>query len=38
MQQCSYAKEIDVFTAENDVIHPSEIKKSAAADRREVKK
>ena len=34
----SNAKEIDVFVEENDVIHPLEIKKSAAPDRREVKK
>ena len=34
----SNAKEIDVFVEENNVIHPLEIKKSAAPDRREVKK
>lgn len=34
----SNAKEIDVFVEENGVIHPIEIKKSAAPDRREVKK
>ena len=34
----STAKEIDVFVEENNVIHPLEIKKSAAPDRREVKK
>ena len=34
----SNAKEIDVFVEENDVIHPLEIKKSAAPDRREIKK
>ena len=34
----SNAKEIDVFVEENDLIHPLEIKKSAAPDRREVKK
>lgn len=34
----SNAKEIDVFVEENNVIHPLEIKKSAAHDRREVKK
>ena len=32
------AKGIDVFVEENNVIHPLEIKKSAAPDRREVKK
>ena len=32
------AKEIDVFVEEGGVIHPLEIKKSAAPDRREVKK
>ena len=32
------AKEIDVFVEENAVIHPLEIKKSAAPDKREVKK
>ena len=31
-------KEIDVFVGENNVIHPLEIKKSAAPDRREIKK
>lgn len=31
-------KEIDVFVEENNVIHPLEIKKSAAPDRREIKK
>ena len=34
----SNAKEIDVLVEENNVIHPLEIKKSAAPDRREVKK
>ena len=34
----SNAKEINVFVEENNVIHPLEIKKSAAPDRREVKK
>jgi len=34
----SNAKEIDLFIEENNVIHPLEIKKSAAPDRREVKK
>ena len=34
----SNAKEIDVFVEENNVIHPLEIKKSAAPDRREIKK
>ncbi|MCD8224000.1 MAG: ATP-binding protein [Clostridiales bacterium] len=34
----SNAKEIDVFVEENNIIHPLEIKKSAAPDRREVKK
>ncbi len=34
----SNAKEIDVFVEENGVIHPLEIEKSAAPDRREVKK
>ena len=34
----SNAKEIDVFVEENNFIHPLEIKKSAAPDRREVKK
>lgn len=34
----SNAKEIDVFIEENNVIHPLEIKKSAAPDRREVRK
>ena len=34
----SNAKEIDVFVEENNEIHPLEIKKSAAPDRREVKK
>ncbi len=34
----SNAKEIDVFVEENNLIHPLEIKKSAAPDRREVKK
>ncbi len=34
----SNAKEIDVFVEENHVIHPLEIKKSVAPDRREVKK
>ena len=34
----SNAQEIDVFVEENNVIHPLEIKKSAAPDRREVKK
>ncbi len=34
----SNAKEIDVFVEENNVVHPLEIKKSAAPDKREVKK
>lgn len=34
----SNAKEVDLFIEENNVIHPLEIKKSAAPDRREVKK
>lgn len=34
----SNAKEIDIFIEENNVIHPLEIKKSAAPDRREIKK
>ena len=34
----SNAKEIDVFVEENNIIHPLEIKKSAAPDKREVKK
>ncbi len=34
----SNAKEIDVFVEENGIIHPLEIKKSAAPDKREVKK
>ena len=34
----SNAKEIDIFVEENNRIHPLEIKKSAAPDRREVKK
>jgi uncharacterized protein len=34
----SNAKEIDLFVEENNIIHPLEIKKSAAPDRREVKK
>ncbi|MCD8053591.1 MAG: ATP-binding protein [Lachnospiraceae bacterium] len=34
----SNAKEIDIFVEENNVIHPLEVKKSAAPDRREVKK
>jgi len=34
----SNAKEIDVFVEENGVIHPLEIKLSAAPDRREVRK
>lgn len=32
------SKEIDIFIEENDTIHPIEIKKSAAPDRRETKK
>lgn len=34
----SNAKEIDVFVEENNIVHPLEIKKSAAPDKREVKK
>ena len=34
----SNSKEIDVFVEENSIIHPLEIKKSAAPDRREIKK
>lgn len=34
----SNAKEIDVFVEENNIIHPLEIKKSAAPNKREVKK
>ncbi|MBP5609790.1 MAG: ATP-binding protein [Clostridia bacterium] len=34
----SNTKEIDVFVEQNDTIHPLEIKRSAAPDRREVKK
>lgn len=34
----SNAKEIDIFVEKNGIIHPLEIKKSAAPDRREIKK
>ena len=34
----SNAKEIDVFVEENNTIHPLEIKKSSAPDKREIKK